>query len=143
MLATRNNFGWFPTVFDELFANDFFSRERTASSSPAMNVIENENAYQLQLAAPGVEKKDCKVSLDEEGNLVVEVEKKSENQERENKKYLRREFTYTNFKQRMTLPEDVDAEGISARVENGILNIELPKHKPLPEVSKAKLIEIQ
>ena len=118
--------GWFPTVFDELFNNDLMNSIST--TAPAVNVKENNHAYVVELAAPGVKKEFCRVHVDDEHNLCVAIENKFEHKEEDkNAHYLRREFSYTNFEQRYTLPEDVDEEHINAKVEDGILTVELPK----------------
>lgn len=118
--------GWFPTVFDEFFNNDLMNSMST--TAPAVNVKENNHAYIVELAAPGVKKEFCRVHVDDEHNLCVAIENKFEHKEEDkNAHYLRREFSYTNFEQRYTLPEDVDEEHINAKVEDGILTVELPK----------------
>ena len=118
--------GWFPTVFDEFFNNDLMNSIST--TAPAVNVKENNHAYIVELAAPGVKKEYCRVHVDDEHNRCVAIENKFEHKEEDkNSHYLRREFSYTNFEQRYTLPEDVDEEHINAKVEDGILTVELPK----------------
>ena len=118
--------GWFPTVFDEFFNNDLMNSIST--TAPAVNVKENNHAYIVELAAPGVKKEYCRVHVDDEHNLCVAIENKFEHKEEDkNSHYLRREVSYTNFEQRYTLPEDVDEEHINAKVEDGILTVELPK----------------
>ena len=98
------------------------------ATAPAINVIETEKAYKVELAAPGMTKEDFNVRIDEENNLVISMEKKTENkEEKKDGRYLRREFSYSKFQQTMILPENVDKDHISAQVENGVLNIELPK----------------
>ncbi|EXY27094.1 hsp20/alpha crystallin family protein [Bacteroides fragilis str. 3986 T(B)9] len=98
------------------------------ATAPAINVIETDKAYKLELAAPGMTKEDFSVRIDEENNLVISMEKKAENkEEKKDGRYLRREFSYSKFQQTMILPENVDKDHISAQVENGVLNIELPK----------------
>ena len=118
--------GWFPTVFDELFNNDLMNSITPAA--PAGNVKEDDRAYSVELAAPGGKKECGRVHVDDEHNLCVAIENKFEHKEEDkNAHYLRREFSYTNFEQRYTLPEDVDEEHINAKVEDGILTVELPK----------------
>ena len=106
--------------------------------------LENEKEYKVELAAPGMTKEDFDVHIDEENNLVISMEKKNEKKEDEkNGRYLRREFSYSKFQQTMILPEDVDKEKISATVNNGVLDIELPKlvKEELPK--QKRVIEIQ
>ena len=89
---------------------------------------EDEKAYTMEVAAPGIKKEFCRVSINDEGNLSIAIENKFEHKESEKKHhYLRREFSYTNYEQNYELPEDVDKEHISAKVEDGILTISLPR----------------
>ncbi|MCD7714238.1 MAG: Hsp20 family protein [Prevotella sp.] len=113
-------------LFDDFFDGGWMPRIDT--TAPAVNVKETENAYEMEVASPGLKKDFCRVNLNEEGNLVVRLEGKFEHKD-ENKKehYLRREFSYSNFEQSYLLPKDVDKDNISARVEDGILHITMPK----------------
>ena len=123
----RNN-GWLPTVFDDFFNTDFMPRAN--STAPAVNVKEDENAYTMEVAAPGIKKEYCRVNINEDGNLSVAIENKLEHKEEDKKQhYLRREFSYTNYQQAYTLPDDVNREEISAKVEHGVLTVVLPKTK--------------
>ena len=144
MALIRRNQNWLPSVFNDLFDNNDWIERTHAITSPAINVIERENEYSVEIAAPGMTKDDFNVHLDEEGNLVVSLEKKEENKE-ENKKnghFLCREFSYSQFRQVMILPDDVDRDKISARVENGVLTIDLLKKSQEP-AKEAKKIEIK
>ena len=132
--------GWLPTVFEDFFNNDFMPRVNT--TAPAVNVKEDESAYTMELAAPGIKKEYCRVSINDDGNLCIAIENKIEHKDEDKKHhYLRREFSYSNYEQNYTLPEDVDKEGIAAKVENGILTVTLPKVKK-EEKKEAKAIEI-
>ncbi len=127
MLARRNNnVNWMSNLFDDFFDGGWMPRIDT--TAPAVNVKETEKAYEMEVASPGLKKEFCRVNLNEEGNLVVRLESKFEHKD-ENKKehYLRREFSYSNFEQSYLLPKDVDKDGISAHVEDGILHIAMPK----------------
>jgi HSP20 family protein len=98
----------------------------------------------LELAAPGLTKNDFKVSLDDEGDLVINMEKKEDNKEEKKRgRYLRREFSYTKFQQTMLLPDDADKEKISATVENGVLMVNIPKVEPKVVPQANKVIEIK
>ena len=142
MMPARKSQNWLPSIFNDFFDNEWMLKAN--STAPAINVIESENAYKVELAAPGMTKEDFNVRIDEDNNLVISMEKKSENkEEKKDGRYLRREFSYTKFQQTMILPENVDKEKISAQVENGVLAIELPKLKE-EEIKKAqKQIEVK
>ncbi len=138
-LPRRNS--WMPDVFNDFFDTDFMPRAN--ATAPAINVKETENSYMVELAAPGLKKDDFNINLDEEGNLVIKMEKKSEAKD-ENKKehYLRREFSYSKFEQTLLLPDDVNKEKIAANVSDGVLTIDLPK--VVKEVAKAsRQIEVK
>ena len=142
MMPVRRTQNWLPSIFDDFFDNDWMVKANT--TAPAINVLETEKEYKIELAAPGMTKDDFNVHIDEDNNLVITMEKKAENKE-ENKeeRYLRREFSYSKFQQTMILPENVDKENISATVEHGVLNIELPKLSA-EEIKKAnRQIEIK
>ena len=143
MALIRRNQNWLPSVFNDLFDNNDWIERTHAITSPAINVIERENEYCVEIAAPGMTKDDFYVHLDEDGNLVVSLEKKEENnEEKQNGHYLRREFSYSQFRQVMILPDDVDHDKISAHVENGVLTVELMK-KSQEAAREAKKIEIK
>ncbi|AUI46809.1 MULTISPECIES: Hsp20/alpha crystallin family protein [Bacteroides] len=126
MMPVRRSQNWLPSIFNDFFDNEWMVKAN--ATAPAINVIETEKAYKVELAAPGMTKEDFNVRIDEENNLVISMEKKTENkEEKKDGRYLRREFSYSKFQQTMILPENVDKDHISAQVENGVLNIELPK----------------
>lgn len=140
--ARRYNQNWLPSIFNDFFDNDWM--ERTNATAPAINVLENEKSYELELAAPGMTKDDFKVTLDEDGDLVINMEKKEESKEEKKRShYLRREFSYTKFQQTMLLPEDADKENIGASVENGVLKVNIPKIQRVETAQAKKVIEIQ
>ena len=117
---------WIPTVFNDLFYNDLMPKVN--QTAPAINVKESDKAYTVELAAPGMKKEDFNVHIDDEGNLVVKLESKQDHKEEDkNTRYLRREFSYTKFEQTLILPDDVKKDAISAKVDNGVLTVELPK----------------
>ena len=126
MLPVMFKSNWFPTVFEDFLNNDIMPRANT--TAPAVNVREDEKAYTMEVAAPGIKKEFCRVSINDEGNLTIAIENKFEHKETEKKhRYLRREFSYSNYEQNYELPEDVDKENISAKVEDGILTVTLPR----------------
>ena len=141
MLPVMFSNSWFPTLFSDFVNND--EMPRVNCTAPAVNVMESEKAYTMELAAPGIKKEYCRINLDEEGNLSVAIENKMEHKEEEKKQhYLRREFSYSNYEQTYTLPDDVNREGIEAKVENGILTITLPKVTKEEKQKNTRAIEI-
>ena len=135
MLPARKFFGqsFMPDFFGDLFEN--VNMDGRVLKAPAINVIEDDEKYCLELAAPGLSKDDFKVHVNRDGNLVIEMEKKEKEEccdgkeckEGKNRRYIRREFSYGNYQQTYTLPENVDKDSISAKVENGVLTITMPK----------------
>jgi len=117
--------------------------EQSNKSVPAINIQQNDNGFTVEVAAPGMTREDCKVRLDESNNLVIEFEKKNQTEEKDQKgSYLRREFSYAQFQRRMILPDNVIKDQISAKVENGVLTVEIPTVKE--EVKpNTRQIEIQ
>lgn len=141
MMPVRRTQNWLPDIFNDFFDNDWMVR--TNATAPAINVIENENNYKIELAAPGMTKDDFNVHIDENNNLVITMEKKNENkEEKKNGRYLRREFSYTKFQQAIILPDDVNKDKIAAEVKDGVLNVELPK-LTVQEVKTQKSIEVK
>ena len=115
--------------------DDFFNRDFIDSSigrlgngnSPAVNVAESNDGFTIEVAAPGYEKADFNVFVDN-GTLTVSSEKKLEEKESA-ESYTRREFMYSTFKRSFTLPDSVEAGKVSASYENGILKINVPKRE--------------
>ena len=150
---------WFPTMFDDFFNTDFMPRAN--STAPAVNVKEDEKAYTMELAAPDIKKEYCRVAINDEGNLTIAIEKggvhdvdnidgghqQEHKHEDKHHHYLRREFfdwrsdfvdySYSNYEQSYTLPDDVVKDQISAKVEDGILTVTMPKTEPKQKVTKA------
>ena len=123
MMRTNN---WIPAVFNDLFNIDFMPK--MSATAPAINVKESATGYTVELAAPGMKKEDFNVHINDEGNLIIKMEQKQEKKEEDKSvRYLRREFSYSKFEQTLILPDDVDKEKISAKVEHGVLTVELPK----------------
>ena len=140
--SRRYNQNWLPSIFNDFFDNEWM--ERSNATAPAINVLENEKSYDLEVAAPGMTKEDFKVTLDENGDLVINMEKKQENNdEKKHGHYLRREFSYSKFQQTMLLPEDADREKINAQVEHGVLKVNIPKVVKVEPEHTHKVIEIK
>ena len=141
-MIRRNSDSWLPDIFNDFFDNSWM--ERPTYTAPAINVLENEKEYEVELAAPGLTKEDFKVHVDEQNNLHIEMEKKAENKEgKKHGRYLRREFSYEKFQQTLLLPDDVDAEKIEAKVEHGVLNVLLPKVQKIEKPNPIKQIAVQ
>lgn len=143
MMPIRKTQNWLPSIFNDFFDNDWMVKAN--ATAPAINVFETEKEYKIELAAPGMTKEDFNVHIDEDNNLVISMEKKSENKEEDKKdgRYLRREFSYSKFQQTMILPDDVDKEQIEACVENGVLNIELPKFTEQEKEKEKRIINVK
>ena len=146
MMPVRRSQNWLTSIFNDFFDNDWMVKAN--ATAPAINVFETEKEYKVELAAPGMTKEDFNVHIDEENNLVISMEKKTDNKEdnKDEKKegrYLRREFSYSKFQQTMILPEDVDKDKISASVENGVLNINLPKFTEQEKERSKKFIDVK
>lgn len=196
-MPARRNQNWLPSIFNEIFGNEWM--ERTNRTAPAVNIIENEHDYCVEVAAPGMTREDFKININEDNELVISMEKRSERQqggeprqEREQQShdqaeqqqdhgqqshgqgeqqrerqggqqvgmqqrqqdhqsmqsrsqgtYLRREFSYSQFQQSLILPDNVDKEGIRARMEHGVLTIEIPKRKEEEMAPASRQIEIE
>ncbi len=125
--------------------------KRANSTAPAVNVKETDKSYVMELAAPGIKKEYCRVAINDEGNLTIAIEKggvrdvdnidgghqQEHKHEDKHHHYLRREFSYSNYEQSYTLPDDVVKDQISAKVEDGILTVTMPKTEPKQKVTKA------
>ena len=126
MMPTMRSNNWIPAVFNDLFDTEFMPKANC--TAPASNVKESDKAYTLELAAPGMKKEDFNVHINDEGNLIIKMEQKQEHKEEDKSvRYLRREFSYSKYEQTLILPDDVKKDAISAKVEHGVLTIELPK----------------
>lgn len=108
------------------FSGDFPSLD-LASRVPSVNVDENEKEFTIEMAAPGLEKKDFKLEVDN-GYLTISSEKEEEKKE-EKKNYLRREYSYNSFCRSFALPDNSISDKINAKYENGILHVSIPKEK--------------
>lgn len=116
-------FNEFPATFGKTIRQDVFG-------FPPVNIRENDDAYQLEIAAPGLEKTDFNMNLDK-NILTISTEKKEETP-----KFIRKEFSYKAFKRSFTIDEKIDAANISAKYENGILKVALPKKEEVKVAPK-------
>jgi HSP20 family protein len=139
LVKTNNNFGKsFDGLMNELF-NEFPSAlgktfREDVWTFPPVNITEQSEVYQLQLSAPGFEKADFIVKLDA-NTLTISAEKKTESKT-ENEKIIRREFSQKSFKRSFTVDEKINAAGINAKYENGILYVSLPKKEEVKTAAK-------
>lgn len=134
-----------PTLFNDKWMTNFFDDRffdadwlKKIQDVPAVNVMEKEKEFEIQMAAPGLTKKDFNITI-ENGVLSVFVEKEIENEEKE-KNFTRKEYSYTNFARSFALPESVKTEKVDAWYENGILKLVLPKE--VEAKVKPKAIEV-
>ena len=136
VLRTNNN--WLDNAFNDFF--DDSAMRRMNSTAPAVNVKEDETAYTMEVAVPGIKKEFCRVNINNDGDLDIAIENKMEHKE-DNKKerYLRREFSYTNYQQTYSLPDNVNKENISAKVTDGVLIIQLPKIEKVEQKVQRKI----
>ncbi|MCE3225648.1 MAG: heat-shock protein [Bacteroidetes bacterium] len=139
----RHFFPEFPSLFDDFFTRDMINFAKpTNNHLPAVNVKETDKAYSIEVAVPGMDKKDFKIEL--KNNLLVISAKKENKQEEksEDGKYVRKEFGFQSFTRSFTLPEkSVEGENISANYTDGILNITIPK-KEKEQTSSVREIQI-
>ena len=142
MTPVRKNEDWLPGIFTDFFDNGWMLKAN--ATAPAINVAESDKSYHVEVAAPGMTKADFSVNLDTDNNLVINMEKKEETKdEKKDKRYLRREFSYSKFQQAIALPDNVDKDKISAKVENGLLLIDIPKKSAEAEKKQGKVIEVK
>lgn len=142
MMPIRRSQNWLPGIFNDFFGNEWI--EKASANAPAINIIEDDHNYKVEVAAPGLTKDDFNVKIGQDNQLIVSMEKKQENKDEDkNGKYLRREFSYSHFQQSMLLPDNVEKDKIEAKVENGVLSILIPKKDLTQQSPKATSIEIK
>ncbi|HWJ91707.1 MAG TPA: Hsp20/alpha crystallin family protein [Flavisolibacter sp.] len=128
------------TLFDDIFTRDLWnsnSLSATNTSIPAVNIRETNEAFIVEVAAPGMSKDDFSVELD--GNLLtISSEKKETNEQKEGERYTRREFSYQSFERSFQLHKDVvDADRIEAKYDNGVLHLTIPKKEEVKQKSRS------
>jgi len=139
MLVKRHS-NYLPTLINDFWGEDLFpSFEQEWSLTPAVNIIEDNQDFKVEVAAPGLNKEDFKVNV-EKNVLEISAEKNGE-KEIHHQKYLRKEFCYSEFKRTFSLPSYVDAEKIIATHKNGVLTVEIPK-KDEAKVNPRKQITV-
>jgi len=149
-IVKRNNGSLLPAnprmLFDDFFGRELFNWgnnnfSSTLTTIPSVNVKENPESFEVEVAAPGMEKGDFQITL--EGNLLT-ISSSKENKNEENKdNYTRREFSYQSFQRSFELSKDVvDEERIEAKYENGVLKLTIPKTEKAKKQAP-RMIEIQ
>jgi HSP20 family protein len=132
-------------MFDQLFPDMLHTTDSLISNDnwiPSINVIENKNNFEIEVAAPGFNKKDFNVSIDE-NILIISAENKKDLKKEDEEKFTRQEFYYNSFERSFTLPQSVDLDKeISAKYKNGVLRIHLEKLDVLKNEKHRKIIEI-
>jgi HSP20 family protein len=130
-----------PSLLRDSWLSDFFDNDRFFDSDlmqrsiPAVNIVEKDNAFEIEVAAPGLEKKDFNITV-ENGVLTISAEKEIEKEEKE-ETFTRKEFNYTSFSRSFALPEYVSDESIKATYENGILKLMVGKKTHAKPLQKA------
>ncbi len=130
----------FPNLINEFFNDDFFKGGRLMENSfvPSANVKENSKAFLIELSAPGFNKKDINIEVDD---IMLKIYSEIKNEvENKDESIIKREFHYNSFERSFQLPENVNAEKIKANYNDGILSIEIPKMEK--EQKKKRLIDI-
>lgn len=138
LIKRNNRNSYFPSVMDEFFRPDFFSREFNAMVPP-VNIRETDTTFEVELSAPGKVKENFNIDI--ENDMLTISSEFSEHKTEEEGKYTRKEFSHSSFRRSFTLPESVKDDDIKATYENGILKISIPKRvESLPRPKR--LIEI-
>lgn len=139
-LMKRNN-GFFPTLWSGFPDDELFRTSELinwSSTAPAVNIMETDEGFKLEMAVPGMKKEDFNIDLDKDV-LTISAEEKFENEEKDTDgRYTRREFSYSAFTRSFTLPKTIDGEKITATYTDGVLGIAIPKKeeaKPKPPVA--------
>lgn len=142
---SRDRFPLFSPMFDDFFGREFFNwgnnnYSSTSTTMPSVNIRETADNFEVEVAAPGMDKKDFKITLD--GSLLTISSTKQQSNEETKDRYTRREFSYQSFQRSFELPKDVvDQDNINARYENGLLHLSIPK-KEESKQKAPKMIEI-
>lgn len=135
-----------PALFDDLLSRELFNWgndnfSTTSTTLPSVNIRETADAFDIEMAAPGMDKKDFRITL--EGNRLTISSSLENAQETKDERYTRREFSYQSFSRSFTLHKDVlDEQAITARYENGLLLLTIPKKEEARQ-KEPRMIEIQ
>ncbi|MCB2195861.1 MAG: Hsp20/alpha crystallin family protein [Bacteroidetes bacterium] len=140
MIPMLRNTRFLPSFTDDFFGKDFMADVFDSSVNktiPEVNVIENAEAFKIEVAAPGLDKKDFKIDVNN-NVLTISSEKEAKNVD-EKEKFIRREFSYSSFQRSFSLPESVDQDKINAKHKDGILMVEIPKRDEAKEKPKREI----
>jgi HSP20 family protein len=141
-LMTKTNGTWLPNLLDNIFDESLDSQPlRKLRSLPAVNIIETDNEFSIEFAAPGKKREEFNIELDNE-LLTISSSKEEKPSSKEITNYTRREFSYNSFKRSFTLPETVNLSKIDASYTDGILTVNLPKSEEAKKQPK-RLIDIK
>lgn len=141
-LVKRNeDYPLFPSIFNDFFGKNYLNfttknYSNTNTTIPSVNILEDDNQFMVELAAPGFEKTDFKIEITN-NVLTIYSEKQEENETKEGECYSRKEFSYQSFSRSFTLPNTIDEKRIGAKYDNGILKVQIPKRdeaKPKPAI---------
>lgn len=140
MLVVKNKKWNYPSLVDHFLNRDLsqFIGSDVESMMPTVNIIENDAEFQIELAAPGLQKEDLQIDIEKEV-ISISADKKSES-EQKNGNYLKREFSYHRFKRSFNLPENINTSAIHAKYENGVLKVVLPKVEKNPQKEKQTIV---
>jgi HSP20 family protein len=140
VLRKRNDL---PSLFNGFFDGDvfpgFFWDIEKRNGTPAVNIVETMDDYRIEVAAPGLDKSDFKIDL--ENNVLTISAEKEDKQEEKNERFMRREFNYSSFSRSFTVPDTMNGEKISAQHKDGVLNVIIPKKEEARE-KPARAIQI-
>ncbi|MBQ6612443.1 MAG: Hsp20/alpha crystallin family protein [Alistipes sp.] len=145
-----------PGVFSDLFYDQWPEVFAKRGPQPAINVIETDKKFAIEIAAPGMTKDDFRVELNADNQLVVCMEKSVDKDAKkdgccmdnecdadEKHHYLRREFAYASSRQVFNLPENIDRDNIKAKMKHGVLHIKLPKKAAEEKTADVKMIAVE
>jgi HSP20 family protein len=129
-----------PSLVDEFFGRDLFSSfldYETGISMPAVNIVEGKDDFRIEVAAPGLDKKDFQIDV--QNNMLMISSEKQMEEEKKEEKFMRREFSYSSFRRSFSLPQSADTEKITASHRDGVLNIIIPKREEAREKPARKI----
>ncbi|MCG8319615.1 MAG: Hsp20/alpha crystallin family protein [Cytophagales bacterium] len=137
LIRSSRLFPNFPKMFTDFFDDDLEVGNGWLSRVPAANIREDDNEFTVELAAPGLDKRDFHINI-ENGNLTISCEKKEESEVKE-KDYTRKEFNYSSFYRSFMLPGSVDQDKIKANYQDGVLKLGLPKKEEAKKLPKKQI----